>query len=346
MPRVTGYSRGIKKMEAHPRVLIVDDEASLRRQLMVGLAQHGYEVDECEEGLPALTKIKAAKSKHHPFGFVILDVRLPDIDGLKILSVLKATYPDLPVVVITGYGNEETVSNVQSREGSAYLDKPFEMEALVAELERMGTRAEGKPRPRTAAEPAVLMSALVFIRGTREADLPEMYSRLTFADGVCYCDPVLGDWDLVLLMQAPTGKSIEQLFQRHLMSLEGIEASEIHHCEKPQISKELEDFIYDYEKARAMEQGGEPGADTRQTRLFTSYAILDVEPSRLSNLYMKLYFTDNVVHCDVTDGGKQIVLLMQGISAAEIQATIRNEIRLMPGVLRIKQLSALNFNTK
>jgi hypothetical protein len=86
--------------------------------------------------------------------------------------------------------------------------------------------------------------------------------------------------------------------------------------------------------------------DGRNLRKLTSYAILDVDPSKLSNLYMKLYFTDNVVHCDVTDGGKQIILLLQGISAQEIQSAIRSEIRMIPGVLRIKQLSALNFSTK
>jgi two-component system, response regulator, stage 0 sporulation protein F len=130
-------------MSTHPRVLIVDDEASLRRQLMVGLVQHGYEVDECEEGLAALTKIKAAESKQSPFCCVILDVRLPDIDGLKILSVIKAAYADLPVVVITGYGNEDTVNTVQSHGGSVYLDKPFEMGTLVSVLERIGPRPRG-----------------------------------------------------------------------------------------------------------------------------------------------------------------------------------------------------------
>jgi two-component system, NtrC family, nitrogen regulation response regulator NtrX len=94
--------------------LIVDDEAPLRRQVMVGLAQHGYEVDECEEGLSALSKIRAAESIQNPFGCVILDICLPDIDGLKILSVIKAIYSDLPVVVITGYGNEDTIDTVQS----------------------------------------------------------------------------------------------------------------------------------------------------------------------------------------------------------------------------------------
>jgi len=333
-------------MEGHPRVLVVDDEASLRRQLMVGLSQHGYEVDECEEGLPALTRIKTAKSEQNPFGYVVLDVRLPDVDGLKILSVLKATYPELPVVVITGYGNEDTVNTVQSRERSAYLDKPFEMDALVSELERIGAKIEEKPKPRTVAEPHAVASAFVFIRGTGDADLSDMYSKLCFEEGVCYCDPVLGDWDLVLLVQATDLAGIAQHVKRHVEPLKDVEAFEVHTCEKPRISRDLEEFIQDYEKGQAMEQNGGSEMDKRKTRMLTSYAVLDVDRSMLSSLYMKLYFADNVVHCDVTDGGRQVILLLQGISAQEIQSTIRNEIRLIPGVLRIKQLNALNFSTK
>lgn len=333
-------------MTIQPKVLIVDDEAPLRRQLMVGLAQHGYEVEECEEGLPALAMIKSAKSKQHPFTFVILDVRLPDIDGLKILSVIKATYPDLPVVVITGYGNENTVNMVQSRDGSAYLDKPFEMEALISEMGRLGPVLEEKPKPRVAAEPKTLESAFVFIRGRKDVDLYDIYSKLNFADGVCYCDPVVGDWDMVLLMQASSRRDIDQLVKRHIAQVEEVEMMAVHHCEKAQISKEFEAFILDFEKARAMEESGQGEMDSRKTRLHTSYAVLDVDRSMIPNLYMKLYFTDNVVHCDVTDSGRQIILLLQGISAQEIQSAIRNQIRLMPGVLRIKQLNALNFSTK
>lgn len=333
-------------MQTHPRVLIVDDEAALRRQLKVGLAQHGYEVEECEEGLPALAMIKTAKSKQHPFAFVILDVRLPDIDGLKILSVLKATYPDLPVVVITGYGNENTVNTVQSREGSAYLDKPFEMDALISELDRMEAPKEEKPKPKAATEARTLASAFIFIRGGKDVDMYDIYSKLNFADGVCYCDPVVGEWDIVLLIQAPSRKEIDALVKRHLETLKGMEAHETHHCEKPRISKEFEAFIRDYEKAQAMERSDEGEMDNRKTRLMTSYAVLDLDPSMFANLYMKLYFSDNVVHCDVTDGGRQIVLLLQGISNQEVQSVIKNQIRLMPGVLRIKQLNALNFSTK
>ncbi len=333
-------------MSTQPRVLIVDDEAALRRQLMVGLAQHGYEVDKCEEGLSALTKIKAAESKQNPFCCVILDVRLPDIDGLKILQVIKAAYADLPVVVITGYGNEDTVNSVQSHGSSVYLDKPFGMDQLVSLIEQMGPKAEEQPSPVVTTESDSTQSALVFIRGTQDADLSDLYSKLCFADGVCYCDPVLGEWDIVMLIQGHNRKGIDQMVQSHLGSSKDVDAFEIHFCEKPLITKELEEFIEDYEKVRAMGRESDNALDKRNIRKLTSYAILDVDATKLSNLYMKLYFTDNVVHCDVTDGGKQIILLLQGISAQEIQSTIKNEIRMIPGVLRIKQLSALNFSTK
>lgn len=331
-------------MSTHPRVLIVDDEAPLRRQVMVGLAQHGYEVDECEEGLSAISKIKAAESKQNPFGCVILDVRLPDIDGLKILSVIKSIYSELPVVVITGYGNEDTINVVQSHGGSVYLDKPFDVDDLVTHIRRMAPKAEIKAERKPAVTPHVLTSGLVFIRAKNAADLPDMYSKLYLGDGVCYCDAVLGDWDIVLLVQAQNRKNLHQVVQSHIDRLKDVDAYEVHYCERPAISKDLEEFIRDFEKVQAMNNADD--AAIRSVRKPTSYAVLDVDPGKLSSLYMKLYFTEHVVHCDVTDGGLQIILLLQGRTMQEIQNTIRNEIRLMPGVLRIKQLNTLNFSSK
>ncbi len=331
-------------MSTHPRVLIVDDEAPLRRQVMVGLAQHGYEVDECDEGLSAISKIRAAESKQNPFGCVILDIRLPDIDGLKILSVIKSIYSELPVVVITGYGSEDTVNAVQSVGGSVYLDKPFEVDDLVNHIRRIAPKVEIKAERKPALKPQVLTSGLVFLRAKNSADLPDMYSKLYLADGVCYCDAVIGDWDIVLLVQAQNRKSLHQVVESHIQSLKGVDAYEVHYCEKPAISRDLEEFIQDYEKVQAMNNADEEAI--RNVRKPTSYAVLDVDPGKLSGLYMKLYFTEHVVHCDVTDGGLQIILLMQGRTMQDIQNTIRNEIRLIPGVLRIKQLNTLNFSSK
>lgn len=334
-------------MNTAPRVLVVDDEAPVRRQLKVGLVQHGYEVEESGDALEALAKIRTARAGN-PFHFVILDIRLPDIDGLKVLQAIKDTYPDLPVVVISGYGNESTPDTVESKRGSAYLDKPFEMDTLVSELGRIGHPEVEEAKPVPEAAPAVipLESAFVFIKGKADADMYGMYTRLFFAEGVCYCDPLVGDCDMVLLLQASDRPGIDRLIRRHLEPLEGVGTFEVHYSERPRLPKESEAFLRDHETMQAAVRAGEEEADKRKPRLLTSYAVLDVEPARLPLLYMKLRFTDNVVHCDVTDGGGKMILLLQGRHAQEIQATVRNEIRLMPGVLRIKVMNALNFWSK
>jgi CheY-like chemotaxis protein len=330
-----------------PRVLVVDDEAPVRRQLKVGLAQHGYEVEESEEGLQALAKIKTACTKN-PFQFVVLDIRLPDIDGLKILQAIKGTYPDLPVVVISGYGNESTPDTVESKKGSVYLDKPFDVDTLIAELNRIAPPVgeEAKPLPEAPPKVKPLESATVFIKGKADVDVYGMYMKLCFAEGVCYCDPLVGDWDMVLLVQASDRDGLDQLVKRHVEALEEVETFEVHHSERPRLPKEYETFIQDYERMQAAGRAREDEADKRKPRMLTTYAVLDVDPERLPLLYMKLSFTDNVVHFDVTDDGKKMILLLQGGLVQDIQATVRNEIRLMPGVLRIKVMNALNFWTK
>ena len=335
------------RMITTARVLVVDDEAPVRRQLKVGLAQHGYEVEESEEGLQALAKIKTAYT-NNPFQFVILDIRLPDIDGLRVLQAIKGTYPDLPVVVISGYGNESTPEAVEIKKGSVYLDKPFDVDTLIAELSRIAPPVgeEAKPLPEAAPEVKPLESAFVFIKGKADVDVYGLYTKLCFAEGVCYCDPLVGDWDMVLLLQASDRTGLDQLVKRHVEGLKEVDAFEVHSSERPRLPKEYEAFVRDYERMRAAERAGEDEADKRKPRLLTTYAILDVDPERLPLLYMKLSFTDNVVHCDVTDDGQKMILLLQGQIAQEIQATIRNEVRLMSGVLRIKVMSALNFWTK
>ena len=334
-------------MNPTPRVLVVDDEAPVRRQLKVGLAQHGYEVEECEKGLEALAKIKTARTSNS-FHFVILDIRLPDIDGLKVLQAIKGTYPDLPVVVISGYGNESTPDTVEIKRGSVYLDKPFDMDTLIAELSRIAPPegVEAKPLPEAAPEGKALQSAFVFMKGKADVDVYGIYMKLCDAEGVCYCDPLVGDWDMVLLLQASDRTGLDRLIKRQVESLEELDAFEMHYSERPRLPKEYETFVQDYERMQAAERAEENEADKRKPRMLTAYAVLDVDPERLPLLYMRLAFTDHVVHCDVTDDGQRIILLLQGGLAQEIQATVRNEIRLMPGVLRIKMMNALNFWTK
>src|SRR5512136_1682608 len=102
------------------KVLLIDDEASLRRSLAMGLLQKGYETEPCENGMKGLQALETFKEKKTPPQYVVIDVRLPDIDGIKLLKVIKFTYPELPVVVITGYGSDATQADAKSEKADAY----------------------------------------------------------------------------------------------------------------------------------------------------------------------------------------------------------------------------------
>jgi CheY-like chemotaxis protein len=334
-------------METAPKVLVVDDEAPVRRELKVGLVQHGYEVEESGDGLDALTKIRSARASA-PFDFVVLDVCLPDIDGLRLLSAIKGTYPQLPVVVISGYGTEATGDSVEQRSGSAYLDKPFEVSTLVAEFTRIAHPEGREPARIPEIPPAVrpLESAFVFVKARPGADAFGLFMRLTGAEGICYCDPLVGDWDLAVLLQAPDRRGIERLIATHLGSSPEVGAYEVHACERPRLPGECAAFLAEYDQMQAAQRRLAGEADRRTSGLLTAYALLDVEPARLALLYMKLRFTDHVIHCDVTDGGRKVLLLLQAGLDQELQETIRTEIRIMPGVLRIKRFTVLNFWSK
>jgi len=335
-------------MEKNQKILLVDDEASVRRQLLVGLMQGGFEVEDCEDGFSALKKIEAAQKNRAPYHFVVTDIRLPDINGLKLLQVIKSKYPDLPVVVISGYGDEQTQDDVKDYFGNAYLDKPFEVHELEAELERIGLpKEEDNLGQKAAAEERRLVSAYVFIRGKADADLNNIFTKLYFADGVLYCDAVRGDrandWDTVLLVQASDPKEIEKLVENHVQSLEGIEKVEIHHSERPWLGEDLESFIQSYERMSAMEKIGEDIADKRNRRNVSAYAILEIDHTNLIPLYSKLYFTENVVYCDATDEGNIIILLVQAQDFDQIRKTISSKVLTQPGVLRAKILNIMEL---
>ena len=330
-------------MKENPRMLVVDDEASIRRNLAVGMAQRGYEVDACALGLSALEKIEAARRSGVPHNVVILDIRLPDIDGLHLLQMIKDVYPDLPVVVMSGFGDEQTGERVKERHGSAYLDKPFEIEALDAEIRKIGPTEEEERVPRPEARTELRsQSAYVFLRGKPDADLSGCFTALYFAEGVCYCDAVTGDWDIVLLVQSPDRRGIREWVARTVQPLPEIEKFEIHHSERPLLGKDIESFIHHHELMQVAEGMGEEAGDRRNRQLLSAYFLLEIDRSRVPSLYATYYFDEDVVYCDMTDDCTMAILLVQGRTCDAIRQAV-SRLRSRPGVLRAKTLNVVKF---
>jgi DNA-binding NtrC family response regulator len=108
-------------------VLIVDDERNIQLTLSRALSMEGYTVEVAGGGREALEKIAAL-----PVDVVVMDVRMPDLDGLSVLEKARETRPELPVVVMSGHGSIETVRQAFKLGAFDYLEKPItEKEKLL-----------------------------------------------------------------------------------------------------------------------------------------------------------------------------------------------------------------------
>jgi len=86
------------KNEKKPEVLVVDDEAVVRAGISRVLAQQGLSIHTAADGSEALTIME-----QHPIDIVLLDIKMPGMDGMEVLKHLRATYPETVVIMITGH---------------------------------------------------------------------------------------------------------------------------------------------------------------------------------------------------------------------------------------------------
>jgi len=118
------------------RLLVVEDEARIAAFLVKGLTAHGYAVDHARTAAEALSLTEQIE-----FALIVLDLRLPDGDGLDVLRTLRSRGTDLPVVVLTARG--DVADRVEGLELGAddYLTKPFVFDELLA---RVRARLRGR----------------------------------------------------------------------------------------------------------------------------------------------------------------------------------------------------------
>lgn len=110
---------------------MVDDEASMRRNISDLLAPLGYETVEAGDGEEALQKLVLEKPH-----VVILDINLPKKDGLTVLMDLKAKSSDIPVIIFTAYGTSERAIKAMKMGAFDYLEKPFELDEFILIVDR------------------------------------------------------------------------------------------------------------------------------------------------------------------------------------------------------------------
>ncbi|CAM3395719.1 response regulator transcription factor [Rhodothermus bifroesti] len=119
------------------RLLVVEDEAKLASLLRQGLEEEGYAVDWVLTGEEALARLE-----HFPPALMIVDVRLPGIDGIELCRRVRSRWPELPILVLTALdGVEDRVRGLRAG-ADDYLPKPFAFEELLARIEALLRRSQ------------------------------------------------------------------------------------------------------------------------------------------------------------------------------------------------------------
>lgn len=116
---------------ARPRVLVVDDEASIRELLSKTLALAEYDVETAPDGRSAIERLRLGS-----YDLLIADLKMPGLDGLAVIREAKRLRADLPVIIITGYSTESSAIEAVNLGVSGYLTKPFRVPQVLAAAAR------------------------------------------------------------------------------------------------------------------------------------------------------------------------------------------------------------------
>lgn len=202
-------------------VLVVDDEPAIRRFLRTSLGAEGYEVVEAEDGAGALAAIRGGR-----IDVLVLDLGLPDMDGLQVVSRLRDQGSTIPIVVLSSRTNESAKVQALDLGADDYVTKPFGVEELLARIRtalRHRLQAQGEaPVFRCGDLTVDLVRRVVTVRGAEVKLSPREYDLLRLL--VAHAGKVLTH--RFILRELWTGETDVQYLRIYIRALrQKIEAS-------------------------------------------------------------------------------------------------------------------------
>ena len=118
-------------MAEKSRVLVVDDEEALRYLLSTELAAEGYEVDTAGDGDEAIEIIKKKD-----YDVVLLDIKMPRVDGFEVLKFIKQNKPEIKVIMLTAYADVKNAIEALKLGASDFVSKPYDLEDILTSINR------------------------------------------------------------------------------------------------------------------------------------------------------------------------------------------------------------------
>jgi DNA-binding response OmpR family regulator len=139
MATAAAQTTSVPDVDRPARIVVAEDDFEMRRLVGDCLRKEGYEVHEVADGAELLLRIEDSfflRRVPAPVDLFVTDIRMPVYTGLEIVNGMREAGLQMPVVIMTAFGNPETRERAESL-GAALLDKPFKMEALRALVRRL-----------------------------------------------------------------------------------------------------------------------------------------------------------------------------------------------------------------
>jgi DNA-binding NtrC family response regulator len=127
-------------MEKSVRILIVDDDETIRKVLEAILQEEGYVTDSVDTGKKAVEK-----TEKQYYNVALLDVRLPDIEGIELLTKLHDTTPKMRKIIVTGFPTLQNAVAAVNQGADAYIMKPFDVEKMLLTIKEQ-LRKQGEEK--------------------------------------------------------------------------------------------------------------------------------------------------------------------------------------------------------
>ncbi len=122
-------------MDYPARILIIDDDENIRKVLQTILEDEGYVTETAETAMKAIQK-----SEESFFNLALIDVRLPDMEGIELLTKLKQTKPKMRKIIVTGYPTLQNAIAAVNKDADGYVMKPFDVEKILATIKNQLTK--------------------------------------------------------------------------------------------------------------------------------------------------------------------------------------------------------------
>lgn len=328
-------------MQSQRKILLVDDESSLRRTLSLSLSQYGYDTEPCENGMNALKKLESYDHNQAQFSAIVLDIMLPDIEGTKLAKIIKFRYPGIPIILITGYADKVNPQEIQDLKIHALLEKPFSAEELTDQVDHI-IKTKTEPVAETAPQENKSASSYLLLKLGEDADYINTYQKLFYMENVLYCDATKGDYDILLLIQAKDMETCRKISAEKIQTMEGVEHVEFLSVDKPVLDETTDKIIASAENALS-DDTANFGKSREMGNRVCSYILLEVDREKMDTVYPTLRLSDNVVFCDYCSGKYNLVLFVHGSYFTEIDNFIEEKLINMNGILKIKEFPVINL---